>query len=237
MDASDHLDHLARQIQLLSTVDPTSLQLVAPSCPAWTGAELVRHLGSTHRWANSWLTAEDPSEFPAFPDQPTETGPQLIDWLITGANELHESLSNDDPERTCGSFLGPTTVAWWIRRQTIETAIHRWDLELISANPTAFTADLAGDAIEEWCALQVARGWDPGPDPVGTVHLHGTDAAGEWLFDIDGGLTWTRGHQKGDVAVRGTVSDLLLMLWKRVPPADVDVVGRPELLDRFLASL
>ena len=52
----------------------------------------------------------------------------------------------------------------------------------------------------------------------GTLHLHCTDVEGEWLVARrDGEVTVTREHAKGDVAARGSASDLFLFLWGRVP--------------------
>jgi uncharacterized protein (TIGR03083 family) len=237
MEFATHRDHLRGDLDRLRRLHPTELHRTVASCPDWDGEELIRHLGSVHRWALEWLTAEDAGAFPPFPEQPASTGAALLDWLVNGAEALIGHLDDDDPLRPVGSFLGPTNVAWWARRQAIETALHRWDAQLMAGQPDPIPADLAADAIEEWFDLQIARGWNPGPQRIGTIHLHGTDAEGEWLIELDGGLAWSRGHQKGDAAVRGTVSDLLLLLWRRVPPSDVDVVGRADVLDRFLASL
>ena len=45
------------------------------------------------------------------------------------------------------------------------------------------------------------------------------------------GLTWERSHTKADVAVRGTTSDLLLVLWGRKDTDAVEVDLRAELLE------
>jgi hypothetical protein len=72
----------------------------------------------------------------------------------------------------------------------------------------------------------------------GTIHLHATDGEGEWLLTVDGAETQVeRGHAKGDVAVRASASDLLLMLWRRVSPSGLDVLGDAPVLDRFLAGV
>ena len=70
----------------------------------------------------------------------------------------------------------------------------------------------------------------------GSVHLHATDTDGEWLV-IEAGdrLAFTRGHAKADAAARGTASDLLLLLWRRRGPGDVEVHGDAAVLDRLLA--
>ena len=60
----------------------------------------------------------------------------------------------------------------------------------------------------------------PVPDyPEGSLHLHRTDGDGEWMVrTVDGVLQVTREHGKGDVAVRGTASDLNLFMWNRLRP-------------------
>ena len=47
----------------------------------------------------------------------------------------------------------------------------------------------------------------------------------------------TREHAKGDVAVRGGASDLLLFLWHRIPADRLEVFGDPALLDRDKSGL
>ena len=65
----------------------------------------------------------------------------------------------------------------------------------------------------------------------GTVHLHCTDVDGEWLVARrDGEVTVTAEHAKGDVAARGSASDLLLFLWGRVPADALEVFGDADLL-------
>ena len=55
------------------------------------------------------------------------------------------------------------------------------------------------------------------------MHLHCTDVAGEWLVTFTAeGPEVEPVHAKGEVAARGTASDLDLYLWGRV---DADVVG------------
>jgi hypothetical protein len=44
----------------------------------------------------------------------------------------------------------------------------------------------------------------------------------------------TREHKKGSVALRGTASDLLLVLWRRLPVDIVEVIGDSSVAERFL---
>jgi hypothetical protein len=45
-----------------------------------------------------------------------------------------------------------------------------------------------------------------------------------------------RRHEKGDVAARGSASDLDLFVWGRIPRDTFDVFGDAALLDRFQAA-
>ena len=42
-----------------------------------------------------------------------------------------------------------------------------------------------------------------------------------------------REHGKGDAAVRGPASDVLLFLWKRVPASAVEVLGDGAVVERW----
>ena len=72
----------------------------------------------------------------------------------------------------------------------------------------------------------------------GSVHLHCTDVAGEWLVvdDADGADVVTREHAKGDAAVRGPAHDLLLVLWRRQPLDAVEVIGDRAVAERLIAT-
>ena len=69
------------------------------------------------------------------------------------------------------------------------------------------------------------------------MHLHCGDVPGEWTVrpTDDGELHVTREHAKGDAAIRGGASDILLALWRRQPLTSVDVVGDAEIAARFVA--
>ena len=67
-----------------------------------------------------------------------------------------------------------------------------------------------------------------------TIHFHCTDGEGEWLARLSPeGVVVTREHAKGDVAARGTASNLLLFVYGRVPADDLEVFGDAALLARW----
>ena len=72
----------------------------------------------------------------------------------------------------------------------------------------------------------------------GSVHLHCTDVAGEWLVvhEPGGVVTVTREHAKGGCALRGPAGNLLEVLWRRAGLDQVDVVGDADLAARFVAA-
>ena len=51
-------------------------------------------------------------------------------------------------------------------------------------------------------------------------------------FDGEG-MHVTREHAKGDVAVRGPASDLLLVVYGRKPAEEIDVFGDTSLFEQF----
>jgi hypothetical protein len=110
--------------------------------------------------------------------------------------------------------------------------VHRADAALALTLDYTLTPELSADAISEWLERVAAvAGHDDAPLPLQdgqTVHLHATDpglgAAGEWTIRADGGrITWSHGHDKGAVALRGGAVDLLLAVLRRVAVADTDI--------------
>ena len=118
-----------------------------------------------------------------------------------------------------------------------ENAIHRWDVENAVGEAAPIDGDLARDGVNE--ILDVAwRYQSRGPVtgyPSSTLHLHCTDGEGEWLLSSeDDRLVVAREHAKGDVAARGTASDLVLLVWGR-RLAGIEVFGDEAGLTAWLA--
>jgi uncharacterized protein (TIGR03083 family) len=157
-----------------------------------------------------------------------------MDALVT-------TLARADPALPAWTFsASDRTVAFWVRRRAQETTVHRFDAETAAGTPTPIDAALAVDGIDEFLTAFLPRfagnlDWFDG-----TVHLHctDTDTEGEWLVARrDGDLVVTSEHAKGDVAARGSASDLLLFLWGRVPAADLELFGDADLLERFRQAI
>ena len=134
-----------------------------------------------------------------------------------------------------------------MRRMAHETAMHRWDAEVAVGRDATLDPVLASDGIDEFLTHFVQVADDDAAPIAGSVHLHCTDVPGEWTLYTDPGTVTDTGeagaptfrlvreHAKGDCALRGTASDLLLVLWRRLPVECVDVVGDADVAARFLA--
>jgi hypothetical protein len=74
------------------------------------------------------------------------------------------------------------------------------------------------------------------------VHIHCTDpeleTGGEWLITMtEGKATVSREHTKGDCALRGPASNLLLALWGRLPLESVELLGDRGAAEALIALL
>ncbi|MEY3361243.1 MAG: hypothetical protein RL531_962 [Actinomycetota bacterium] len=206
-----------------------------PVTPGWDLGRLVKHMGTVLAWGAETVEARPESVDPrsldlGVPEDRAAYGP----WLIGFAERAAAVLSAVPAEAECASWTDDRTVGFWARRLANEIAVHRWDAESVLGPPTPFEVDVAIDAIDELLTI-VGHRRDIETGGTGeTLHLHATDGAGEWLITRGAsGLTVVREHAKGDVAVRGAASDLLLVLMGRAELDAVEVLGDAEVLIRW----
>jgi hypothetical protein len=130
----------------------------------------------------------------------------------------------------------------------VEAALHRFDAQAAVGRTTPVATALAVDGIDELFTVLLPLRGTAGLGGGGqTVHLHATDpgiddvGGGEWLVTLGPeGLDVERTHAKGDVAVRATASDLLLLLWNGGSDggaARFGVFGDRAVLDRWRAEI
>lgn len=214
---------------------------VVPSCPGWTVVELVRHLGviqaRTVLLLRTGMTERPSRRDGTLPEAPQEA---VLDWYRGTLDELVAQLGDlGDPDRPVWSFSpGQERAGFWPRRMAHETAVHRIDVEQAVGGPVApVESALAVDGVDEILRTFVpAFAQDRSPGDGRTVHLHATDAEGEWLVTFEPGrVVVTDGHAKGDAAVRGSAGALYLWLWGRLPPDDLDVFGESSAAEALRA--
>jgi uncharacterized protein (TIGR03083 family) len=235
MEPAEYLDAIATDADALAAAaERAGPDAPVPSCPSWKVADLLEHIGRVHRWAaaNSQRPpdAEPWSSRDLETDAPDDHG-ERVAWVRTGAGELVAALDRA-PGTPAWSFLPPPTVGFWQRRQAHETAMHRVDAQLADLGGEPIAAALAADGIDEWVSM--LSGMRAAAGSGETIHLHCTDVPGEWLLTRrPDGVDVEREHAKGDVAAKGTASDLLLWLQGRGPVEALDVFGDAMLLERW----
>ena len=235
----DYLAHLRADGAALSVAAHAgSLTAGVPSCPEWDVSALLVHTSRVHRWAADAVLGG--GERPGRMAKPPE---DVATWFDDGLANLLAALEATPATAPAWSFFDPAgSVAFWQRRMAQETTVHRWDAEVARGMPATIDASLATDGIDEALDLFARRRiaqTDHGVDTGGSLHVHCTDVEGEWTFQATGqSFELTRGHSKGDVAVRGSAEALLLLLWGRtaLETAAVEVFGDETVLHRWLAG-
>ncbi|AEW93780.1 MULTISPECIES: maleylpyruvate isomerase family mycothiol-dependent enzyme [Streptomycetaceae] len=222
-----------------------------PTCPDWSLAELIGHLGGVHRWVTQVVTtrAQEPLRRDLVAgDEPPKDAEGLARWLGDGVTPLVAALREAGPDTRVWSWAGVPTTAFWSRRMVLETLVHRADAAIALQRPYDAPAELAADAIDEWLELmasesalrfrpQLAELRGDGE----RLHLHATDAPAqlnaEWVVErTPQGITWRREHAKGDVALRAPLTDLFLAFHRRLPldHERLEIIGDRALLDHWL---
>ena len=149
-----------------------------------------------------------------------------------------ETLERCGPGVSMWTWGPGGTSTWWARRQAHETAVHRWDAQTASGASQPIDGPSAADGLDEFLENFMAMlGFSEGVDVGGTgetIHLHCTDVDGEWLLRLEPDAVHVdRVHAKGDVAARGTASDLQLFACGRIGADRLEVFGDAALLARF----
>jgi uncharacterized protein (TIGR03083 family) len=242
MDPGEYLDAIAKESAALADAAARAgLDARVPSCPGWTVADLVAHVGEVQQWARVTVEQRATQRIPRSSLPLAPRGGELLPWFRAQASALADLLAATDAATPVWSWTEDHTARFWFRRQANEVAVHRWDAQLAAGDPQPIGPRLAVDGVDECLAMLPFRTRDQVVGTGETVHLHCTDTpsdvAGEWLVTLrpDGPVTEHR-HAKGDVAARGTASDLDLFVWGRVPPSAFEVFGDVALLDRFQAA-
>lgn len=237
MDRVQYLQALARDGEAFASVaGDADLGAPVPSCPGWTLADLVYHLGEVHHfWRTIVADRRDTWEGYEQPDRPADA--DLVAWYRSGLADTVAVLGAVDPAQSNWTWSTDKSAAFVIRRMAQETAIHRWDAEQAAGLDTGVEPHLASDGIDEFLMWFADEPKEGAPAPGGSVHLHCGDVPGEWTvrLNAEGTFDIERAHAKGDCALRGSASDLLLALWRRRPASSIDVVGDADVAARFLA--
>jgi uncharacterized protein (TIGR03083 family) len=232
MEIAEHLAALTAEGTLLaSAASRVDHDAPVPGCPAWQVGDVIRHTGQVHRWAAAAVRdrSRDAARYSA-DDGSGVAGPDLVEWFRAGHEALVATLASADPDVATFTFLpAPSPLAFWARRQTHETGIHRADVESGGGSITPFDPAEALDGIDELVggfAARKSKG-DAGARAFGVLP---TDSDRGWLVRVGTEPVRDPAAAAGaECVLRGTASDLHLLLWNR--PADaVEIAGDAALL-------
>ncbi|WP_433548818.1 maleylpyruvate isomerase family mycothiol-dependent enzyme [Streptomyces sp. CA-294286] len=239
MAIETHINCLAVEGELLATAaESAGTDAAVPTCPGWRVRDLVRHLGTVHRWATAFVTEEHRERRPG-DAEPDLDGAPLLDWYREGHAALVAALRAAPDDLACWTFLpAPSPRAFWARRQAHETAVHRLDAESAAGRqPGPVECAFALDGIDELLAgchardtsrvrtdsprtLRIRASDAPaGTDAVWTVHLT-KDAPPRTVRGDDG---------PADTELSGPAGLLYAVLWNRLPAESAELSGDPRL--------
>jgi maleylpyruvate isomerase len=141
------------------------------------------------------------------------------------------------PEAIVTMPFGPAPMPVLRSMRLNEYIIHGHDLApaigRTVATPSWFFDRALGDAVARMTRL---HGRSAHKGKSASFHVHRTDGEGEWILRADGGeAVVDSGHQKADVAMRGSAEGLYWVLMGRGKPEDygVEVHGDPALAAAF----
>jgi len=212
-----------------------------PSCPEWTTVDLVRHIGRVHRLVNhvivERLQSPPPNRKSLFLAPDDLTADDLADWFAEGATALATTFRLTDPATPVWTWGNVQDAGFWLRVQTIEVALHRWDLEGAIGSPQPVDEELAADGMDLFLekTIPFRRTLKELPPMKGERYrFRQTDGPGVWSVALDPDGPRPLGEDEAaDAELAGTASDLLLFLWHRVPGEPLLVNGKAKTLQRF----
>ena len=248
LDFERHCVEIVGQTALLTGhIDGADLTVPVPTCPDWNVSQLLRHVDGGHSWAAEIVAtrAAQPPPDVALRDLSghADEDPTLLAAALTeGADRLAATLRNAGPDAQMWCPVADGGAAFYARRFTHETAIHRADAALALGTDFVIDADVAADGIEEWLELgclpfhfEVHPWMRELLAPGRTIGLHATDTNADWLLDLTGDeITWRRSDETAAADIRAAVTDLLLMMYRRRPVTGLEVHGDAGLVDFWL---
>ncbi len=220
---------------LRAAVGAGSTAAPVPTCPDWTVADLAAHVGQFCGFWAHVLCEGTGRPKPSFPDPPA--GEVIAGWLAEVSPMLITELRATPAGTPVWTWYQPDQTAGFVaRRAAHELNIHRYDAQSARGQCDPVDAVVAADGIDELLGTLVVASDRSVPASRQTLHLHGTDdgVTAEWLVILGpGAIEVRREHAKGDLALRGAVSDLKLLLYGRPTLGTVERFGDPSVLDAW----
>lgn len=242
LTVADHSAYLLRSAAALADdVAAAGPDAVVPTCPDWTVADLVGHLGVVHRWATAAVGVEPSAAPEPREDAVPADAAELPDWLTSGAAALTARLAELPDDAPGLRFLAdpPPPRQFWARRQCHETTIHRVDglAARLGRVPTAaevdLPTDLALDGLDELLTgFLPRRRTTLRTDEVVRILVRPDDSPLRWTVTLSPEPpTVVRAEGDHDVVFACSAARLYLGLWNRGD--EITVRGDDLALDRW----
>jgi uncharacterized protein (TIGR03083 family) len=213
----------AESHRLAEVVAGADLDERVPSCPEWSVRDLAHHIGVVQWYWSANVAAADAQErsggeLTALPDDT-----DLPAWLGWCTYELLHALRDAGPDSPCWAWWPtPHTAGAVARHQAQEAAVHRWDAEGVGGLPSPLLTDLAEDGVPEFVEIMIG-------ESAGALRRAIT------LTATDTGASWQVGGGDTGPELHAPASDLVLMLYRRLPVPDDAVVGDPMAVAALLS--
>jgi len=235
VDMDRYLTHIREDADALTAAARGQLGSPVPSCPGWTVADLVDHVGHVYlHKIESIRQQRDPEPWP-----PPPHGGDPIDWLHAATDEMLTEFAERGPDAPSYTWHEPDqTVGFWYRRMAQETAVHRVDAQLAVGEAGPVDSELALDGVDELLDVFFAGDWSdlPKPDLVGRTGLRAAERS--WLVVLDPEEVRIEPlDDDADADVTADPSDLLLWLWGRLPTESVRIDGDAGAVERLRQRL
>src|SRR5512142_2745143 len=165
-----------------------ALELPVPSCPGWTVADLVRHLGDVYRFVHAHVSRGVTTRPDPLPEEEIPSDMSLVEWWHAQYTALFDRLDGLDPELTAWNWAPqPKKAVFWHRRMAHETAVHRWDAQIATGLAEPIEAKLAADGLTEVLDTWLAAGRRKSSElRSGVIALQATDLDEVWYVRLRG---------------------------------------------------
>jgi uncharacterized protein (TIGR03083 family) len=200
------------------------LDAPVPSCPGWTVADVVAHQAMVYAHKvrvmadNAWPDPWPPEEL---------RGREPLGFLSEAKHDLFEEFARHDVAEQTTTFGDDTSIMFWVRRMSLEVAVHRTDVELAHDAVTPVPDDLGLDGVDEMLRVMMHGNWAEW----GVKTEHPVDAT---VAIETGGRRWrcdaraeavdvaVDSADPAEATVTGQPADVFLWLWGR---ADDDALA------------
>ena len=236
LGSDTYIETVAAAVDEIAAVAAGNLHAPVEHCPGFDVGRLLEHTGGFCRIV-AGRVARDEEWIPStgnWHEAPAdEVAGDPIGWRTRWGAELVTALRNSRPDAPVATWAGQRTRYFWYRRAAQELTVHRWDAMQARGTPCAIDPEVALDGVDEFLGEFGMRAAE---------RLTGSGETYQFVVE-ELGPTFTvtseperlvlHSPREPDVVARGGAAALLLFLWGRATPDDLDVSGDRRLLDRW----